>query len=180
MLFCCSFDQAAAGKDVGSFNVVAGSSSVKPENYCNSYSPSCGENCDDVESIYEKKNMVAGTSESSMKPVSDFFELKGLKRPNESEEPVDSSKKILTTIVDSDDESHVGKDNSVFSKCKDKSVQPEGLTGVNSLSSRSLTEKLRCTACDRAAIEVQQHPVLKVIICQDCKWLLEKKLRMKV
>ncbi|XVF06452.1 hypothetical protein REPUB_Repub06bG0049200 [Reevesia pubescens] len=101
--------------------------------------------------------------------TSDSGEHGGSKRSNEEMEPNDNNKKARTVIIASDDEA---------SKLEDRSTCPEKSgddVGVES----NLTKKFNCTACHKLTIAVQQHPLLKVIICMDCKCLLEKKMHMK-
>lgn len=43
----------------------------------------------------------------------------------------------------------------------------------------SQNDKFHCTACDEVAAEVHTHPLLKVIICQDCKCSIEAKMQEK-
>lgn len=94
----------------------------------------------------------------------------GSKRLNEDTEANDNNKKARTVFITSDDEADImEKDELISSKMGDESN-----------SSQCLTEKLNCTACHKLAIEVQQHPLLKVIICMDCKRLLEQKMNVKV
>lgn len=38
----------------------------------------------------------------------------------------------------------------------------------------------QCTACHKVATEVHPHPLLDVIICRDCRLLLEAKICVKV
>lgn len=93
----------------------------------------------------------------------------GSKRLNEDTEANDNNKKARTVFITSDDEADImEKDELISSKMGDESN-----------SSQCLTEKLNCTACHKLAIEVQQHPLLKVIICMDCKRLLEQKMNVK-
>ena len=106
------------------------------------------------------------------------------KRSNEDIEANDNNKRARTVIIASDDEADITvKDELISSKLEDQFTLPEksgDAVGVESNSSQHLTEKFNCTACHKLAIEVQQHPLLKVIICIDCKCLLEEKMHMKV
>ncbi|KAK9919402.1 hypothetical protein M0R45_027996 [Rubus argutus] len=49
------------------------------------------------------------------------------------------------------------------------------ISADDGLTSQSLNKKLNCTACNKLAAEVHSHPLLKVIICADCKCFLEEK-----
>ncbi|XWS57776.1 hypothetical protein CRYUN_Cryun09bG0202200 [Craigia yunnanensis] len=119
---------------------------------------------------------VESDTSDSGKPV-------GSKRSNEDMEVNDNNKKARTVIIASDDEADIMvKDELISSKLEDQFTFPEksgDAVGVESDSSQHLTEKFNCTACHKLAIEVQQHPLLKVIICIDCKCLLEEKMHMK-
>jgi transcriptional regulator ATRX len=46
--------------------------------------------------------------------------------------------------------------------------------------SQGSNEKFLCTACDKVAVEAHSHPLLKVIVCKDCKFLMEEKMHAKV
>ncbi|KAF5735221.1 protein CHROMATIN REMODELING 20 isoform X4 [Tripterygium wilfordii] len=74
-------------------------------------------------------------------------ESRGSKRSNESEDLNIDNKKSRTVIIDGDAEAEQGLD-AMF----------------------------QCTACDKMAVEVHPHPLLKVIICRDCERLLEEKM----
>ncbi|KAA3472957.1 protein CHROMATIN REMODELING 20 [Gossypium australe] len=107
----------------------------------------------------------------------------GSKRSNEDMEANENNKKARTVITASDDEANITvKDDLISSKLEDQFTMPEKTdagVGVESISSECLTDKFICTACHKLAVEVQQHPLLKVIICRDCKCFLEEKMHMK-
>lgn len=108
----------------------------------------------------------------------------GSKRSNEDMEANENNKKARTVIIASDDEANITvKDDLISSKLEDQFTMPEKSdadVGVESISSECLTDKFICTACHKVAVEVQQHPLLKVIVCRDCKCFLEEKMHMKV
>ena len=116
--------------------------------------------------------------------TSDSGKPRGSKRSNEDMEANDNNKKARTVIIASDDEADITvKDELISSKLEDQFTLPEksgDAVGVESNSSQCLTEKFNCTACHKLAIEVHQHPLFKVIICMDCKCLLEEKMHIKV
>ncbi|KAK8712777.1 hypothetical protein V6N13_148005 [Hibiscus sabdariffa] len=87
----------------------------------------------------------------------------GSKRSNEDMEANENNKKARTVIIASDDEA-------------DSTVKDEL---ISSKLVESFTEKFICTACHKLAVEVQQHPLLKVIICRGCKCFLEEKMHLK-
>lgn len=134
-----------------------------------------------LESSVKERSLSNGISSVSDSALPDSSELRGIKRSNESEEP-NSDKKRSRTIIIGSDEADVVKDEC-STKLEDHSVSPENINDAatdNSLHSQSLSEKFYCTACNNVAIEVHPHPILNVIVCKDCKCLLEKKMHVKV
>lgn len=107
---------------------------------------------------------------------------RGSKHLLETKEPDIENKRSRTVVIDSDDEFQA-KD-AVFStgKVEDQSDLKEnaGEFGADSLPSNNLNEKFHCTACNKIALEVHPHPLLKVIICADCKTVIEEKMKVKV
>jgi transcriptional regulator ATRX len=132
----------------------------------------------------EKRPISNGDSLLSESALPDYTEPRGSKRPNESEELKADNKKSRAIIIDSDDETHFVKDNSV---CNGANVDSQSDSkekirdsGAGSVPLLSPNEKFDCTACSKIAVEVHQHPLLKVIICWDCKCLMEEKMQVKV
>jgi len=120
---------------------------------------------------------------NSVFPESDASEPRRSKRPNESEDLSINNKKIRTVIIDSDNEADILGDKSVHDiKVEDQSTLLENIgdpsAGCN--PSQGSSEKFQCTACDKVAVEVHSHPLLKVIVCKDCKFLMEEKMHVKV
>ncbi|XP_012089374.1 protein CHROMATIN REMODELING 20 isoform X2 [Jatropha curcas] len=113
----------------------------------------------------------------------DVIEHRRSKRPNESEEPKIDAKRIRPVIIDSDDED-VGIDKSVSTatKVENESTMPEnsGDFGADGHLSQGVNKEFQCTACNKIALEVHSHPLLKVIICKDCKCLMEEKMHVKL
>ncbi|XP_050224563.1 protein CHROMATIN REMODELING 20 isoform X2 [Mercurialis annua] len=105
------------------------------------------------------------------------------KRPNESEDSTNEAKKIRTVIVGSDDELEAGMDDSVgnANKVEDEStlLEHNRESNANGHLSEGVNEEFNCTVCDKIAVEVHSHPLLKVIICTDCKFVIEEKTHMK-
>ncbi|KAH8491192.1 hypothetical protein H0E87_023363 [Populus deltoides] len=119
---------------------------------------------------------------NSVFPESDASEPRRSKRPNESEDLSINNKKIRTVIIDSDNEADILGDKSVHDiKVEDQSTLLENIgdpsAGCN--PSQGSSEKFQCTACDKVAVEVHSHPLLKVIVCKDCKFLMEEKMHVK-
>lgn len=114
----------------------------------------------------------------------DIIEARRSKRVNESEEPKIDAKKIRPVIIDSDDEADAVMDQSVCNagKVEDQSTLQEnnGDSSDDSHLMHGVNGEFRCTACDRIAVEVHSHPLMKVIVCEDCKSLIEEKMHMKV
>ncbi|KAI6692762.1 hypothetical protein NL676_020472 [Syzygium grande] len=81
--------------------------------------------------------------------------------PNSNEEMNFSNKRSRTVIIDSDDEAH-----NLFQR-----IQRDAADSFN--------RKLHCTACGKVAGEVHAHPLLKVIICNSCKYMVEEKMHVK-
>ncbi|KAJ6877208.1 protein CHROMATIN REMODELING 20-like [Populus alba x Populus x berolinensis] len=119
---------------------------------------------------------------NSVFPESDASEPRRSKRPNESEDLSINNKKIRTVIIDSDNEADILEDKSAHGiKVEDQSTLLENIgdpsAGCN--PSQGSSEKFQCTACDKVAVEVHSHPLLKVIVCKDCKFLMEEKMHLK-
>ncbi|XP_060186744.1 protein CHROMATIN REMODELING 20 isoform X2 [Lycium barbarum] len=122
-------------------------------------------------------------------------EAKGLKRFHNSEEMEPQSKKSrITTLdsdeedhrittLDSDEEDHPGERLSPacsLSETGDQSnPQKDGdnVLPVSSLLVCNEKQNFRCTACDKVAVEVRAHPLLKVIVCLDCKTSMKAKMQ---
>lgn len=136
-----------------------------------------------LDNFDKERPMSNGISSVSDSASPDSSEPRGLKRSIESEEPDSDKKRSRTIIIDCDEGSNVVKDKSVCTKSEDQPVLHENINDSatnSSLPSQSLSEKFYCTACHKVAIEVHPHPILKVIICKDCKCLLEEKMNVKV
>ncbi|KAG6737428.1 hypothetical protein POTOM_058949 [Populus tomentosa] len=112
----------------------------------------------------------------------DATEPRRSKRPNESEDLSINDKKIRTVNIDSDDEADILEDKSVHNiKVEDQSTVQEntGDPTTDCNPSQGSNEKFLCTACDKVAVEAHSHPLLKVIVCKDCKFLMEEKMHAK-
>ncbi|KAL7614893.1 hypothetical protein Lser_V15G05260 [Lactuca serriola] len=98
--------------------------------------------------------------------------LSGSKRSSDSVEQSDS-KKCRTDVE------HVAVDGST-SPCSESETNDQsdhkGNGDANSLSGSS-DEEFCCTACDKVANEVHTHPLLKVIVCRNCKYRLDEKMK---
>lgn len=105
----------------------------------------------------------------------DSTQPRGSKRLHDDEELDIDNKKCRTVILDSEDDTHAEENKSATSL---KNGGPS--VGGNLFPSQSLKEKFHCTACNAVAVDVRPHPLLKVIICRDCKYLLKAKMHLKV
>ncbi|KAL5770535.1 hypothetical protein ACOSP7_014689 [Xanthoceras sorbifolium] len=129
----------------------------------------------------KERSMSNGTTSTSESALHDSTEPRGCKRSNESEEPENDKKRNRTIIIDCDGQADELKDKSESTKLEDLSILHENINSVtdNSIPSQSVNEKFYCTVCHKVAIEVHPHPLLKVIVCKDCKCLLEEKIHVK-
>lgn len=96
--------------------------------------------------------------------------LCGSKRLSDSVEQSDS-KKCRTVNTDSSDVEVVEVDGST-SPCSESENLDHSDTQEN-----ADTDEFRCTACDKVANDVYTHPLFKVIVCRNCKYLLEDKMK---
>lgn len=112
--------------------------------------------------------------------LSDAIEQRGTKRLNDGELDADK-KKCRIDIINSDDEVYVAEDKLNCNIIEDQ-YNIKGLcsSGADSFPSEGPNEKFYCTICDKVALEVHQHPLLKVIICGDCNCLMKEKTHPKV
>ncbi|KAJ9542426.1 hypothetical protein OSB04_028932, partial [Centaurea solstitialis] len=105
--------------------------------------------------------------------------LSGSKRPSDSVELSDS-KKLRTTNTDSADIELVAVDECTspgsVSETLDQSDQQGN--GDAAVDTNDPNDEFRCTACDKVANEVHTHPLLKVIVCRNCKYVLQEKLKV--
>ncbi|XP_030511569.1 protein CHROMATIN REMODELING 20 isoform X2 [Rhodamnia argentea] len=94
--------------------------------------------------------------------------------PNSNEEINISKKRSRTVIIDSDDEAQLVDDSLRCVAKNEQSVSKDSGDVADSSNG-----KLHCTACGKVAGEVHAHPLLKVIICNSCKHMVEEKMRVK-
>ncbi|XP_065852445.1 protein CHROMATIN REMODELING 20 isoform X2 [Euphorbia lathyris] len=124
-----------------------------------------------------------GNPTASESVLLDFIEPRGSKRPNESEESAIDAKRIRTVITDRDGEADVIMGNSVgdASKVDDSSTLHSNIvgSGADGPLPQGVNGDFHCTVCENIAVEVHSHPLLKVIICKDCKCFIEDKLHVK-
>lgn len=128
----------------------------------------------------EKESQISnGTSSVPLESaLPGLTEAGSCKRSHEEEEPDLASKKGRTVVIDSD-EGHV-EDTVLPISGVTKMEDAFQTNGDDSALCRNLTENFHCTACDKVTTEVYQHPLLKVLVCRNCKILLEEKMHMKV
>ncbi|CAI0433573.1 unnamed protein product [Linum tenue] len=123
-----------------------------------------------------------GMSVSSVS-ASDANETARAKRSNEHEDLNASHKKIRTLGFSSDNDTNIVKGDlgSDAKKVEDQSAvhnNANDATADHNLS-QALDQKYSCTACDKSTPEILTHPLLRVIVCKECKYLIEEKLRRK-
>ena len=111
--------------------------------------------------------------------MSDSTEPRGTKRPMETDELDAENKRSRTVIIDSDEECKVkGSVVSIEDQSDLKGTASE--SAADALPAQNLNEKFHCTACNKIAVEVHRHPLLKVIVCADCRSVMEEKMKVKV
>lgn len=106
-------------------------------------------------------------------------EQRGEKRSHESEDADDDSKRSRTVIIDSDDEEHARDDKYVSSLQVKEEID---VVNVDNLPSLSSNGTFHCTACAKVVVacEVREHPLLKVIVCESCRCIVEERMLEKV
>ncbi|KAG5611116.1 hypothetical protein H5410_022397 [Solanum commersonii] len=130
-----------------------------------------------------KSNEVTSIIDATVSKHEIDAEAKGLKRLHNSEEMEPQSKKARIITPDSDEEDLPGKMLSPtcsLSETEDQSnPQRDGdnVLPVSSLPVCNEKQNFRCTACDKVAIEVHAHPLLRVVLCLDCKTSMKTKMQ---
>ncbi|KAK9087659.1 hypothetical protein Syun_030053 [Stephania yunnanensis] len=136
-----------------------------------------------------KREMMNGASLLCRSP-SDVEETRGKKHSLDDEEVDNEKKRSRTVIIESDDEAQVVNEEpssytSIDTNSKMKPTvqarEEADSMAINSPSLHRFPEKYHCTACSKVvgACEIQQHPLLKVIICESCKSIIEEKMLEK-
>ncbi|PKA46223.1 DNA repair and recombination protein RAD54 [Apostasia shenzhenica] len=117
------------------------------------------------------------------------------KRPSEVDE-FERNKRCKTVLADSDDEVQVLEDRSTCnapdsfltetqSPKQDKQVidviDVDILPSPSPSNGNSSGKELLCTACydTLKAVQVHRHPLLQVIVCRHCKFIIEQKMQVK-
>lgn len=92
------------------------------------------------------------------------------------------NKRTRIVTIESDDEAQRNDSTCKRVKLADQSDLKEnnGDSVADSLPSQNGTEKFHCTSCNKLTVEVHSHPLLKVIICGDCRSVMKKKMQVKV
>ncbi|KAF3452373.1 hypothetical protein FNV43_RR02806 [Rhamnella rubrinervis] len=111
----------------------------------------------------------------------DSIEPRLSKHQIENEELNIENKRSRIVTIDSDDEAHIKDSISKRVKLEDQSDLKENTVDcvADSLPSQNGTEKFHCTACNKMTVDVHSHPLLKVIICADCRCVLQEKMQVK-
>lgn len=112
----------------------------------------------------------------------DSIEPRLSKHQIESKEPNIENKRSRIVTLDSDNEAQMKDSVSKRVKLEDQSDLKENTVDsvADSLPSQNGTEKFHCTACNKMTVDVHSHPLLKVIICADCRSVLQEKMQVKV
>lgn len=124
-------------------------------------------------------SLTNGTSVEHIESTSPELVGRGSKRPIETTEPNLENKRIRTVILDSDDESPAKESAVNTDKGEDKSDSKEN-AGELYGDTKNPDNKFNCTACSKIAVKVHSHPLLKVIVCADCKSSMAEKMKAKV
>lgn len=127
----------------------------------------------------EKPMRTGDLSDPPKSSLADIIEQRGIKRLNG--EPDTDKRKCPAVIINSDDEAYAAEDKLDYNIVEDHS-KIKGLfnSDADALPSEGLDEKFYCTICDKVALEVHPHPLLKVIICGDCNCIMKEKTHPKV
>lgn len=113
------------------------------------------------------------------------------KRSRENEGAALDNKRSRPVIIDSDDEvQELDSKSASHPPCKEqdsplhvkKEVNIIDVDVLPSPSPKDISRKFCCTACSNAlkTSEVHRHPLLDVIICGNCKFLVVEKMRLEV
>lgn len=138
-------------------------------------------NGSDASSDNDMARSMENTASVLPSALSDFVEPLGSKRLIDTRELNVQTKRSRTISVHNDESSLV-KEHSTSNLTKLDNVcnMKQNDHGADSLPPESLNEKIRCTACDQVVIKAYAHPFLKVIVCADCKCLMDDKKNVKV
>ncbi|EXB93143.1 Transcriptional regulator ATRX-like protein [Morus notabilis] len=157
--------------DINKSPALVGCSASVPND--NESGIACHNSKTDFPDGFETSNVDKGISMSNgtfLPPESalpDSNEPRGSKHKLETEEPDIENKRSRTVVRDNDDESTV--------KVEDQADLKEN---AGEFGADNLNEKFHCTACNKIAVKVHPHPLLKVIVCADCKAIMEEKMRV--
>ncbi|KAK9673254.1 hypothetical protein RND81_12G156000 [Saponaria officinalis] len=136
-----------------------------------------GEPFDDP--VNEVRHCVGGSSElllaQSAKPT------QGSKRSHDDELLDPEAKKIRSCILETADKDRTPTDNNEAACNEPKNnltaeedcVQPLNVEPT----SQKMGEEFCCTACGKSTYNVHQHPLMKVIACEQCKCAIEKRMK---
>ncbi|XAR65788.1 DNA helicase [Bertholletia excelsa] len=135
--------------------------------------------------IEERKLTSSGaSSEISDSALPGPTEHRGSKRLHDDEGRDVDKKKVRAEVIDIDHEAHSTEGMSPIcgsNTVEDLSGLPVRQDGMSadSIPVQNSMESFHCTACGELAVEVHKHPVLRVIVCRPCKYLLEAKMQVK-
>ncbi|KAK6915312.1 SNF2, N-terminal [Dillenia turbinata] len=139
--------------------------------------------CGDVNGVPDGNNQVSYQPETSNdfdeetqiseSVLPDLTEMKGIKRSRDCEK-LEDNKMGSTVVIDSDEEEM--ETRFTTDTCNVKNI---GSDPVDSLPSSNQNVDFQCTGCGKVVSEVHAHPLLRVIVCMDCKLLIVKKMDLK-
>ncbi|OVA02313.1 SNF2-related [Macleaya cordata] len=120
----------------------------------------------------------------------DSIKPRGEKRLHDIEGPDSDNKRTRTVIIDSDDEEHAMDDKSVSNISGENHRDPQSsvqvkeeveVVNADTVPLPSPNGSFHCTACAKVVVacEVHRHPLLKVIVCESCKRMVEEKMQEK-
>ncbi|XP_077229028.1 protein CHROMATIN REMODELING 20-like isoform X2 [Tasmannia lanceolata] len=122
--------------------------------------------------LNKEKKMLNDTCAST-----ESSELSGSKRSHDDEDLQNENKRSRTVIIDSDDELHVVEENSASEVIEIVASSPAS----SCLRVSADSKDFHCSVCSEVlrASEVHRHPLFEVIICENCKCLMEEKMQQK-
>lgn len=110
---------------------------------------------------------------------------RGSKRFNDDDRSNIDVKRSRVIIIDSDNEDHVAPDeaNHVCPIPEMMGLSDVKRDGDGSILAdhdpQKTVKAFHCTSCGIESTEIHSHPLLRVVICQDCKCLVEQKMHSK-
>ncbi|XP_008441788.2 protein CHROMATIN REMODELING 20 isoform X5 [Cucumis melo] len=133
-------------------------------------------NGSDASSDIDMERSMEHTASVLPSTSSNFVEPLGSKRLNDMEEFTTQTKKSRTNGVHNDESSPMEEHSALLNTICNTEKNDYG---ADSHPSACPNEKIHCTACDQVVIKVYAHPFLRVIVCADCKSMMDDKKNVK-